>query len=80
LAILAAVGCPVKPVLLPVAVPCPPPKVPPRPAVERCLPADTEVECMAKQLTALVLLEGYSAKLEELLAAYAVAPQPAKPR
>jgi hypothetical protein len=74
LALLAAVGCAVKPVLMPVAVPCPAPTVPPRPVIECCLPADTDAECMAKAIKALVLLEGYSAKLEELLAAYAAKP------
>jgi hypothetical protein len=42
--------------------------------VERCLPADTDSECAARAITSLVLLEGYTDKLEILLAVYAAKP------
>jgi len=80
--VLAAVGCcstvPPKEVLIPVAVPCPTVTLPARPAVERCLPADTDSECTARAITSLILLEGYTDKLEVLLAVYAAKP-PAPP-
>ena len=76
--VLAAVGCcstaPPKEVLLPAPIPCPRVTLPPRPAVERCLPADTDAECAARAITSLVLLEGYTDKLEILLAVYAAKP------
>jgi hypothetical protein len=76
--VLAAVGCcstaPPKEVLIPVPVPCPTVTLPARPAVERCLPADTDSECAARAITSLILLEGYTDKLEVLLAIYATKP------
>jgi hypothetical protein len=42
--------------------------------VERCLPADTDSECAARAITSLILLEGYTDKLEVLLAVYAAKP------
>jgi hypothetical protein len=57
-----------------VPVPCPTVTLPARPAVERCLPADTDSECAARAITSLILLEGYTEKLEALLAVYAVKP------
>jgi hypothetical protein len=82
--VLAAVGCcstaPPKEIQIPVPVPCPAVTLPARPAVERCLPADTDAECAARAITSLVLLEGYTDKLEALLAAYAAKPPaPAPP-
>jgi hypothetical protein len=61
-----------------VPVACPAVTLPARPAVERCLPADTDSECAARAITSLILLEGYTDKLEALLAVYAAkAPAPA---
>ena len=76
--VLAAVGCcstaPPKEVLIPTAIPCPASTLPARPAVERCLPVDTDAECAARAITSLILLEGYTDKLEVLLAVYATKP------
>ena len=76
--VVAAVGCcstaPPKEVLIPVPVPCPAVTLPARPVVERCLPADSDSECAARAITSLILLEGYTDKLEVLLAAYAATP------
>ena len=76
--VLAAVGCcstaPPKEVLIPVPVPCPRVALPARPAVERCLPADSDAECAARAITSLILFEGYTDKLEALLAVYAAKP------
>jgi len=73
--VLAAVGCcstaPPKEALIPVPVPCPATTLPARPAVERCLPVDSDAECAARAITSLILLEGYTDKLEVLLAVYA---------
>jgi hypothetical protein len=48
--------------------------LPARPAVERCLPADSDAECAARAITSLILVEGYTDKLEALLAVYAAKP------
>ena len=76
--VVAAVGCcstaPPKETLIPTAIPCPAPNLPARPVVERCLPADTDSECATRAITSLVLLEGYTEKLEVLLAVYAAKP------
>jgi len=50
---------------------CPPVKLPERPAIVDCMPIDSDAECAAKRITALVLLDGYSQKLESLLASLA---------
>jgi hypothetical protein len=82
--VLAAVGCcstvPPKEVQIPVPVPCPTVTLPARPGVEACLAADSDAECLARAITSLILLEGYTDKLEELLAAYAAKPPAPPPR
>jgi hypothetical protein len=82
--VLTAVGCcstvPPKEVLIPVPVPCPAVTLPARPGIEACLTADRDAECLAKAITSLILLEGYTDKLEELLAAYAAKPPAPAPR
>jgi hypothetical protein len=82
--VLAAVGCcstvPPKEVQIPVPVPCPAVTLPARPGIEACLTADSDAECLARAITSLILLEGYTDKLEELLAAYAAKPPAPSPR
>jgi hypothetical protein len=76
--VIAAVGCcstaPPKEVLIPVAVPCPTVTLPARPGIDACLVAESDAECLARAITSLILLEGYTDKLEELLAVYAAKP------
>jgi hypothetical protein len=67
-----------KVVLMPVAVPCPPPIMPLRPTLTAILPTDSDAEARAKILTALARVQGYSLQLEGLLAAYAKPPEPPK--